>query len=81
MSAAFHPPSSPALAAGLRAEWRRVARVLADPAIELDSVTVTPLLAVHRRLIAAGVSIDPMADALVRQLGWQLADAEAFADG
>lgn len=80
MSAALLPLSSRD-AIGLRAEWRRVARVLADPAVELDSETVTPLLLCHQRMTAAGVRIDPMADALCRQLSYQLAAAEAFADG
>ena len=38
---------------------------------------MTPLLAVHGRLVAAGARVDPMADALVRQMAYQLAAIDA----
>ncbi|HEX8339532.1 MAG TPA: hypothetical protein VF624_01355 [Tepidisphaeraceae bacterium] len=58
--------------AGLRAEWRRLARVLADPAVELDADTFGDVLACYSRLQAAGVRVDPMAEALIRQGCYEL---------
>ena len=58
---------------GLRAEWRRLARVLADPAVELDVEEFSAVLVCYTRLKAAGAALDPMAEALVLQLSHQLA--------
>lgn len=66
---------------GLRAEWRRLARRLAESDVELDADTVAVLLLAHDRLRAAGGTIDAMAAALVTQLRLQLHDVEATVDG
>ena len=66
---------------GLRAEWRRLARRLADPDVELETDTVSVLVMTFDRLRAAGGVVDAMAAALVTQLRLQLADAEATVDG
>ncbi|HEX8342967.1 MAG TPA: hypothetical protein VF624_18845 [Tepidisphaeraceae bacterium] len=81
IAAARHPPAPPPRQRinALRGEWRRVARRLADPDVELDADTFAGVLAVHARLRAAGVAIDPMADALIRQCAQQLDDAHLAA--
>ena len=75
------PPSDPRVKRGLLAEWRRLARLLDDPAVELDIDAVAPLFACYQRMTAAGFRIDAMAQALVRQLAYQLAASETFLDG
>lgn len=62
----------------LRCEWRRLARRLSEGDVELDVDTVTAVIAAHDRLVAAGGTVDVMAEALVTQLRLQLADVEAF---
>lgn len=52
---------------GLRAEWRRLARVLADPAVELDADEFASVYSLYMRMKSAGLPIDPMAEALIRQ--------------
>ena len=74
-----HPPDNQKR--GLLAEWRRLARVLDDPAVELDLDTVAPLFACYQRMTAAGLRIDAMAASLVRQLAYQLATSDTFLDG
>ena len=59
-------------AAGLRAEWRRLARLLTDPAVELDVDTFADVLACYGRLQAAGVRVDPMAAAFIQQGAYSL---------
>ena len=84
IGASCSPPTPfprPKALPGLRAEWRRLARRLADPDVELDADTVSVVVMAHDRLRAAGGVIDAMAAALVTQLRLQLADAEACLDG
>ena len=74
-------PSVRQLVNRLRAEWRRVAGVLRDPAVELDADEFVSVLNVYRRLKELGATIDPMAEALICQGLYQLASIETFVDG
>ena len=74
-------PSAQIIVSRLRAEWRRVARVLCDPAVELDADEFVGVLDVYRRLKAYGAAIDPMAEALIIQMALQVAAGEMFLDG
>lgn len=74
-------PSVQQVTSRLRAEWRRVARVLADPAVELDADEFVSVLNVYQRLKVLGAKIDPMAEALILQGMYRLASIEACLDG
>lgn len=74
-AAPFPAPTDRQKLAGLRAEWRRVARQLADPAVDLDSDEFVAVLNVYSRLKAAGSAVDPMAEAFILQGCQQLAAA------
>ncbi len=57
---------------GLRCEWRRLAKALADPAVELDADEFAAIYSVYAKLKAAGGKIDPMAEAMILQGAYSL---------
>ena len=73
--AVFATPTTRQRLAGLRCQWRNLARQLADPAVELDSDEFAAVVDVYSRLKAVGGTVDVMAEAFILQGCQQLAAA------
>jgi hypothetical protein len=66
--------------ADLRRRFNRLCASLAHPAVDLDVESFPPVLALFRRLQAAGESFDPALTALMQALAHQLHEADVDGD-